>query len=189
MVTTRGKSKVSAFLAKLPREIEEKLLRGAAKAAGKVLATEAQSNVPSGRVRKAIKTRTGKVGDKISARVGITAKDGFIYSLAHWFEYGTSPHFISVDPSFSEGRTARRINDLDQQAAKERRPGPGLSLFINGKPVGSTVYHPGSRAIPYLRPALDTKGAEARAAAQAYINKRVTKAGIIGAAEKDGDPE
>jgi hypothetical protein len=95
--------------------------------------------------------------------------------MGTWLEYGTSAHFISVDPNFAEGRTAARINKLDKDAAKEGRSGPGATLVINGKPVGATVFHPGTSAEPWLRTARDVKARDAIQAAQEHITARVKR--------------
>jgi len=90
------------------------------------------------------------------------------YNLPLWLEYGTAPHLISVDDSQRQGLSVRRVND---------RVNAG-SLVINGNFVGTTVHHPGARPHPFMRPALDTKEGEARAAAQSYINSRISRSGI-----------
>jgi hypothetical protein len=72
--------------------------------------------------------------------------------------------------------TANRINQL----------GRGGTLVINGKPAGATVWHPGARPHPFLRPALDVKEREAIGAAQSYINARVGPGGI-NASGTEGD--
>jgi hypothetical protein len=115
--------------------------------------------------------------------VTVTVKPGWGRSLGFWQEYGTDPHFISVDPAISGGRTAGRVNRL----TKDGQTDVAATLVINGKPVGKTVHHPGAAAQPFLRPALDIKGRDAIATAQGYINARVTPAGIVGTAEPEGD--
>jgi HK97 gp10 family phage protein len=71
---------------------------------------------------------------------------------AHFVEYGTGPHRIAA-----------------------YRAG---ALVINGRLVKS-VEHPGARARPFLRPALDTQAGAAVLAAAAYIRSRLaTKEGL-----------
>lgn len=174
MPTVRGKAEVKAFIAGIAGEIESKLLRGAARAAATVVADEAKDRTHSSRVRGAIKVATSAGEGRIIAKVQVKGPGAY---LAPWEEYGTAPHFISVDDSQRRGMGVRRINKL----AKEG------SLVINGKFVGATVHHPGARPHPFLRPALDTKEGEAIAAAQAYIDARVTPSGI--AADSSGDQD
>lgn len=173
MPTVRGRAEVSRFIAQLPEQIEKKLLPGAAKAAAKVVATEAKERVTSEAVADAIVTRTKKEPGRITVK--ITVKKGWPLSLGNWLEWGTSPHFISVDDSQRGGRSVGRINQLHREG----------SLVINGKFVGDTVFHPGARPHPFLRPALDTKQGEAIAEAQRYINAHVRPAGIVAEPEDD----
>ncbi|WP_109808414.1 HK97-gp10 family putative phage morphogenesis protein [Sphingosinithalassobacter portus] len=180
MAWSRGASDVRAYMARLPQEIETKLLRGAGRAAAKVVADEAKERTLSSEIRAAIKVSTRSKDGRIIAKVQVKGDGAY---LAPWEEYGTSPHFITVDDSQRQGRSVQRINRL----AKEK--GSSHSLVIGGAFVGTTVLHPGARPHPFLRPALDVKQAEAIAAAQQYINARVTRAGIIGNAEPEGDSE
>ncbi len=111
---------------------------------------------------------------KMIWRIGRTEPES---ALQFWAEYGTDPHYITVDDSQREGRTATRINRLAKDGV----------LVINGQPVGMTVFHPGAQAYPFMRPALDMREADAVAAAQTYINSRVSRSGILG--DDDGDSE
>lgn len=176
MVTSRGKSDVQRFMAGLPEQIASKLLVGAGRAGGKVIADEARDRVISQDVADNIVVRTKREDSRVIVR--ITVRKGFALSVGNWLEWGTSPHFITVDARQRDGRSVRRINELGDHA----------SLMINGKFVGETVYHPGARAHPFLRPALDLKEGEAISMAQAYINARITPQGITGTADR-GDFE
>jgi hypothetical protein len=179
MVKVRGRQEVKAYLASLPKQIEEKLLRPAAKRGGKVIAEEAALRSESHEVAEAITVKSKKGDGRII--VIISVKSGWTYSVGTWLEWGTSPHFISVDESQRKGRSIGRINRL----ANEK--GSSHSLVIGGKFVGETVLHPGARPHPFLRPALDAKGRDAVAAAQAYINARIGPHGITGPAEDDDE--
>ena len=179
MPTVKGKERVKAFIARIPAEIEEKLLPGAARAAARVVATEAKERTQSSEVRDAIKVAVRKPEPgRVIALVQVRGPGAFI---APWEEYGTSAHFISVDDSQRGGMSVGRINRL----AKD--PYSNHSLVIGGNFVGKTVLHPGARAHPFLRPALDIKEAAAIAAAQGYINSRVTPAGIVGGPEGEDE--
>jgi len=166
MPTVKGKQEMNAFFANLPGKLQENVLRGAAKAAAKVVAEEAKQRTQSSEVRDAIKTDSKVEHGKVTARVKVQGPGAY---LGPWEEYGTSPHYISVDDSQRMGMSVGRIN----RKAKE-----GV-LVINGEPVGKTVLHPGARPHPFLRPALDLKADEAIRAAQAHIDKRLAKEGYI----------
>lgn len=151
-----------------------KILRGAARAGATVIADDAKQRVASDAVREGVIIgRSKEVDERITVKIAV--KEGWARSLGTWLEYGTSAHFISVDPNFAEGRTAARVNKLDTDAAKEGRSGPGATLVINGKPVGATVFHPGTSAEPWLRTARDVKARDAIQTAQEYITTRVKR--------------
>lgn len=172
MVTVTGKAEVSRYINGLPGQVN-KLLQGAARAAGRVVADEASARSISHDVSEAITTMSKVEGGRIVCWVSV--KKGWPTSVGTWLEYGTSPHFISVDERQRMGMSVGRINKLQLAG----------SLVINGKFVGSTVHHPGARPHPFLRPALDTKQGEAIAAAQIYINSRVVSGRINAEAEAD----
>lgn len=175
MPTLKGREAEQRRRDEVPAKVM-RMLRGAARAGAAVIADEAKERVASDAVRAGVIVgRSTERAGTISVR--ITVKKGWPRSLGTWLEYGTSAHFISVDPNFAGGRTAQRINRLDADAAKEGRPGPGATLIINGKAVGATVFHKGSRAEPWLRPARDVKARDAVAAAQEYITARVRRSG------------
>ncbi|MBW6531924.1 HK97 gp10 family phage protein [Sphingomonas sp. RRHST34] len=173
MVTVRGKEDVARFLAQAPTLLEERVLRGAARAGMAVIANEARDRVASNDVREALVVTSKAEPGRVTSRLSV--KPGWARSVATWLEYGTSPHYISVDDSQRGGRSAARINRLAKSG----------TLVIGGQPVGSTVFHPGARPHPFMRVSLDTKEREAIAAAQSYINSRVSRSGIAGAAESD----
>lgn len=154
-------------MSSIPAQLEAKVFKGAARAAAKVIADDARDRSVSGEVSAAIRTKVESLPGKVRSTVFV--KRGWAHSLAIWQEYGTEPHFISVDDSQREGRSARRINDLNKD---------GASLVIGGQYVGKTVWHKGATPHPFMRPALDHSEAEAIAAAQRYINARITRAGI-----------
>jgi hypothetical protein len=173
MASVRGSADVKRFLAQIPVDLETKVLRGAARAAANVVAEDAKRRSISQAVTDAIKVRGSTKGGHIVAKVQVVGKGSY---LAPWLEYGTAPHLISVSDKAREGRSVNRINRL----AKEG------SLVIGGQFVGESVQHPGARAHPFLRPALDSQEGEAIAAAQSYINARISRAGITGSAEPEG---
>jgi len=176
MPSVKGQAEVERFIAGLPTQIEAKLLRGAARAGGKVLLDETKSRSPAAEVTEALTLRTNSEPGRIVVKVSV--KGHWPRSLAIWAEYGTDPHFITVDDSQREGKSVRRINETG-----------GGSLRIGGKFVGKTVHHPGAKANPFMRPSLDLSAAAARAAMQTYVNARVTRGGIIGSDEPEGTDE
>lgn len=172
MPTVKGKGEVKSFIAGIPQQLAERVLRGAARAAANIVANEARDRVISTEVRAAIKVATKVEDNRIVAKVQVKGKGAYI---APWLEYGTDPHFISVDDSQRGGLSVRKVNEKVKDG----------SLVIGGQFVGTTVHHPGARPHPFLRPALDTKEGEAMAAARGYIAARVKSSGITGSDEGD----
>lgn len=188
MAKRRSSATTFRRLEQLPALLAERVLPGAARVGAKVIAEEAKSllggrHADSGAggkvlIADSVKVRGRKRNGLLIARVLLEGPGAYV---GRWLEYGTDPHFISVDPDYRQGLTTRRIN-------KRIADGDGAlhsTLVINGKAVGATVYHPGAAARPFLRPAYDLKLTAARAAAQAYIQSRVSRAGIIGTDEGD----
>lgn len=174
MPTLKGREAMQRRRDEVPHKIRN-ILRGAARVGAAVIADDAKQRVASDAVREGVIIgRSKEVDDRITVK--ITVKEGWPRALGTWLEYGTSAHFISVDPNFAEGRTAARVNKLDKDAAKEGRFGPGATLVINGKPVGATVFHPGTSAEPWLRTARDVKARDAINAAQEHITAGMKRA-------------
>lgn len=173
MAKTRGREETRRFMAALPADLEKKVLRGAARAAGDVVADEARERVISDDTQAAIVVQRRSEPGQIKVR--ITVKPGWGRSVGFWLEYGTDPHFMSVAAEQSGGRSVQRINKTG-------------AMLIGGN-FAATVHHPGAAAHPFLRPALDLKGKDAVAAAQSYINARVKRSGIVATEEPEGDDQ
>lgn len=177
MATSRGGSEVRRYMAQLPAQIESRILIGAARAGGAVILTEAKARSISQDVDEALTMKAKRGTGQVTVKVYV--KPGWARSVGTWLEYGTAPHFVSVDDSQRRGMSVKRINTVGKDKG---------SLVIGGKFVGETVFHKGARAHPFMRVSLDVKGAEAIAAAQAHINSRVRSGGITGEADA-GDSE
>lgn len=147
-----------------------KVLRGAGRAAGEVIADEAKLRSRSQAVREDIVVTSKVDGDRVVVR--ITVRPGWARSVAIWLEYGTAAHFISVDDSQRQGMSVGAVNRTTAKG----------TLVVNGRPVGKTVWHPGAQPFPFLRPAFDTKIEEAFRVGQAYIRARVRHPGREGMA-------
>ena len=162
----KGGVDLSAFLAALPANLERNVLRGAMKAGADEIAQGARDGCRSAEVRESISTSSKvEAGGVVSAKVQTKGDGAYI---APWLEYGTDPHFISVDDEQAGGRTAGRVNRLATKG----------TLVIAGKPVGKTVHHPGAKPYPFMRPAVDNREAAAIAAIGGHIAGKMTSAGI-----------
>ncbi|RYE51053.1 MAG: HK97 gp10 family phage protein [Hyphomicrobiales bacterium] len=172
MAYSKGRQDVRRYMQQLPDQIVRRVLIGAGRAGGNVVADEIRDNTQSEDVAAGVKVKVNVTDGTITTRIQAVGKGKF---FALWEEYGTDPHFISVDDAQRGGSSVRKLNERGEHA----------SLMIGGKFVGATVFHPGARAHPVWRPALDVKAAAAVAAAQAYINKRVTRTGILGGEDQE----
>lgn len=173
-----GLPAVRAKMRRIPDEMRS-VLRGSARAGGKVFAEYVKENTPSDDVREAVRLRTKQDDEFVRATVDL--KPGWGRSVGNWMEYGTAGHFISVDDSQREGRSVGRINQQVGEAGGDR------SLVIGGKFVGKTVWHPGTDPHPVFRPARDLRASEAKAAAQHYIQTRIKRGVIIPGDEGEDD--
>lgn len=139
------------LLQTLPVKTETNIMRSALRAGARVYLDEVKQNIPvqQGFLRASARITTRKGKDgKISASVKVGNQLAF---YAQMVEFGTRPHVIKARP--------------------------GSALNVNGSEVKS-VDHPGIAPHPFMRPAADAKFAQAVAAVQAQIRKRLTKAGL-----------
>lgn len=149
-IRVKGLADLNKFLQQLPAKMEQNVLRSALRAGANVVKEEAKANVP---VDSGV-LRDGLKVSTNSRRGRVTANvkaTGKHAFIAPWIEYGTAAHKI---------------------ASK------GKGLFFGGL-FARSVEHPGSRAKPFMRPALDAKAQEAVIAAANAIKRRLaTKNGI-----------
>lgn len=149
----KGLTALGKALSELPLKLERNVLRGALRAGQAPIRDHARENAAkaTGELADGLRVSTSSKGGKVYATLRTGGKHGFI---APWIEFGTSAHMI-----------------------KPRRPGGKLRLK-DGRVVSSVV-HPGSRAIPFMRPALDTQKNAAVLAVANYIRNRLaTQHGI-----------
>lgn len=176
-----GLKELYALLQTLPVNIEKNLMRGALRQGMKPVKAQAQANIHS---------RSGKLAESLSiksnARSGtvrgiLRAGKGFDSYKAMWVEFGTRPHYITVqDNERIHGRqnivSMTTINRVDR----------ALKIGLNF--VGPSVHHPGSGPHPFMRPALDSQASAAVMAAGNYLKtKMATKQGLYTADISIGD--
>jgi HK97 gp10 family phage protein len=154
MINVKGLDALLAELDKLPVKIEANAARSALRTGALVIANDAKRRVPvgepseenkrryhdyAGALRASIHVNTGLKNGVPSATVVAGGKfKGTDTYYAHFVEWGTAAHWI--------------------RAAGHK------SLFIAGL-FKKAVYHPGAKAHPFMRPAMDS---QAPAALQAF---------------------
>lgn len=191
MAKRRSSSATRQAIKELPEVFLDRILPRAARAGAEVIADDARAALGGRRaetgggayvlIADSVKVKVKREGTLIRARIYLDGPGAYV---GRWLEYGTDPHFITIDPTVRKGMTARRVNAKITDGDGDLK----ATLLINGKPVGTSVYHPGAQAKPFLRPALDNREGDAIAAMQGYVTSRATRAGIAGAAASEIDP-
>lgn len=174
-----GLAELNKFLQELPIKVEKNILRGALRAGANVIRDKARSNlaangsVKTGELQRGLKVSTRSKRGIVIAKVQASSTAD---NRALWLEYGTREHFISVQESEKPINTRRGIH---KGKAVSMTTINRNVLQIGANFVGPTVHHPGARAMPYLRPALDGGAQDAILAAGNYIKDRLaTKHGL-----------
>ena len=144
-VQLKGAEELRKALQELVPKMQANVIRGGLRAGAKVIMKATQEKVPShlGLLKKSIRVGTSFRNGVAKATVKAGNKDAFYW---HWLEFGTHAHEI--------------------------RPKNGKSLFFAGI-SGSIIHHPGAKAKPFLRPAMDENISAAMAAVGEYINKKL----------------
>ena len=154
-IPLKGGKELAAFLSAFPMRLQKNAMRAAVRAAQKPIVEEARLRAPkdTGKLAKSIKGGNPRALPDGTVRTHISLKGKHSY-LGYFHEYGVSPHIIAakgaVDSSSKLGKSIR----------KQGKGALPAALYINGKFVPS-VMHPGHRARPFLRPALDTRADDA----------------------------
>lgn len=135
--------------------MEKNIMRGALRAGAKLVQAEAKAqlashgNMKTGVLADGLKISTRSKGGKVIASVKAKGKHGYI---ARWIEFtGAAPHVI-------KGKNGKAL------------------AFAGG--LYTYVLHPGMKAKPFMRPAMDSKAGAAVVAVGEAIKKRLTKQGI-----------
>ena len=175
LIHVKGLSALQALLDTLPVKIEKNIMRGALRAGAKPVAEAARNGIHSvhGDLAKSIRVTTRVKNGTVIASV--STKGLKIANKALWVEYGTKPHYISVQQSEKPTYTTRRGQTRTVSMTTINRN----SLKIGSNFVGPTVHHPGAQQKPYMRPALDNNAQGAVVATGEYIKNRLaTKEGL-----------
>lgn len=159
-IPVEGLSSLFSEMDSFPDKLERNILRGAMRAAARVFMLEVKARAPrlSGALAASARVTAGIKNGIIEAKVVVggrvkggskkQGKDrGVFYAM--WVEFGSAAHLI-------------------QAAAK--------SALKIGNRLVSEVSHPGAKAHPFFRPAIDAKMGEATEVVVNYIRARIDKA-------------
>ena len=139
----RGTDALGRDFDALARGMQGQALRGALRAAAKVVVDKAKRDSPSRRVRRALAAVVGGPALTPLGRIGARRKTAGV-RLLHLIEHGTAPHMIR----------ARHKRVLASGKMRRGR--------FRGTVFGMTVNHPGAKAQPFFVAALETQRAEIR---------------------------
>lgn len=151
-----------AALKELGDKTERRIVRTAIRKAGNLVAADARKRVKASarrgsRIGKAISVHVSVTNTRESAKVGIKQRAGARH--AHLLERGTAPHDI-----------------------RPRARGGKQVMAWKGRAIyGKKVRHPGARARPFLRPALEQNHAAIADIFAAELARQVEKARAAGA--------
>lgn len=150
----KGGKELQAMLDSLPAKLEANVMRSALRQGAKVIEAEAKRNlesngsVDSGELFGSVRVSTRSRRGVVTATVRAGNRKAWWW---RWVEFGTSAHNIAG------------------------KKGGFLSF---GGLFRKSVTHPGAKAKPFMRPALDSKANDAIQAVGEQIRKRLTKQGL-----------
>lgn len=158
-IHVKGLADLGKALQTLPDKLQKNVLRGALRAGMKPVRVQARANVvkQSGVLAKGLKVSTDSRGKMVYSKLKTSGAHDFI---ARFIEFGTARHWIS-----SKSGKMLRIAGVSAEGGS----------FVTFK---QRVEHTGSRAFPFMRPALDAQATNAVTAAGEYIRGRLTEQGI-----------
>lgn len=156
MKRIKGGPELQKILDELPVRMERNFLRAGLRAGGAVVRDEARKNINNvtGALSKSVRVSTRSRGGQVKAIVRAGNKEAF---YAHMVEFGTAPHMLN--------------KGVDNKSKV---------LNIAGNLVGGKVMHPGAKAKPFLRPAVDENQSQIVKAVGERIKARIAKEGLTG---------
>lgn len=151
----KGLKELDAYLSAFPQKMQKQAYRQALTAAAAPIRDEARLLAPkaTGAMAKSIKTGSPRQNQDGTFSVSIRPSGRHDF-LALFHEYGVAPHLIASTGK-GEGRVAVR------KAAKGDGEVQRGVMMIGTDFVSGIIGHPGHRARPFMRPALDNKADEA----------------------------
>lgn len=150
-----GLKQLDAYLSALPKNMQKQAYRQALTAAAAPVRDEARLRAPknTGAMAKSIKTGSARQNQDGTFSVSIRLEGPHAY-LGQFHEFGVAPHLIA-----STGKGEGRV------AVRKASEGTGTVqkgvMKIGNDFVSGIISHPGHRAQPFLRPALDARADDA----------------------------
>lgn len=143
------------YLSALPGNLQKGAYRAGLTAAAAVVRDEARIRAPrgSGQMAKSIKSGSPRQNQDGSFQILVRLQGPHSF-LGPFFEFGVQPHLIARTGK-GEGRVAVRKASQGNGTIEAR------AMKIGDEFVSGIISHPGLRAQPFMRPALDAKAGEA----------------------------
>lgn len=173
LIHVKGLDELSKFLDQLPHKLQANVLKSALRAGAKPIAADAKRRCPVGEPSAEGKRLYGhyKGALRDSIRIGTI------------FKRGRATAVVKVGGK-SKGADIwyAHIIEFTGAAAHAVRGKLGGSLFLGGL-FRRSVHHPGMKARPFLRPALNAQAQNAMVETAKYLRTRLsTKEGLSAAA-------
>ena len=158
----KGLKELDAYLSAFPAKMQKQAYRSALVAAAAPIRDEARLLAPkqTGAMAKSIKTGSARQNQDGTFSVSIRL-DGPHSFLGVMHEYGVRPHFIVAGDSGKSAKLLTRAGRDGIDIAMRKNDEQAEVLVINGNYITGAIQHPGHRAHPFMRPALDAKADEA----------------------------
>lgn len=146
----KGYEALAKTLQDLPAKMESRILRGACRAAAKVIEAEVEKRIPHGKtghLAASVRISTRMRNGTVTAAVKVGDRQAF---YANMVDKGTRPHLIG--------------------ASKAKRLRIGVTVTYPTK-----VQHPGAKARNFMQPSLEAAITPAVEAFRAYTERRLDK--------------
>ena len=164
-----GGAELQAFLDQLPAKMGANIMRSAMRQGANVIAAEAKQNVPVGAPSSTNKKRYGGYAGALRDSIRVSTKNSKGKVIASVKAGGKTKRGANV-------YYAHIVEFTGAVAHVIKAKGKGALSF--GGFFGKSVKHPGMRAKPFMRPALDAKANAALQAVGDQVKKRLTKEGL-----------
>jgi HK97 gp10 family phage protein len=178
-IDMHGMAEFAAVLSAFPKNLQNNAVRGGLRAGAKPIRDLARTLAPkeTGEMAAGINYSDPRRQEEglYSVRIEAGGRHGFLALLN---EYGTSPHMITISDQAAsqiEARLGPAKNSRKRSTVTRwgNRMVEDETLKIGENFIGPIVQHPGSRAHPFMRPALDGAADDAVLAFATYVQNFV----------------
>lgn len=134
----QGFKEMDQLLNLLPEQVARKLADNAVRAGGNLLAKKVDEKAPGSIKGEIVVKKDKKSQHSVGYKIGVSKK----VHIAHLIEFGTAPHKIATGKKSKRKKRNKKV------------------LSDGSKFFGNEINHPGTKAEPFFRPALEENQAE-----------------------------